>query len=59
MNDFGVDLSEYEAVKEAAPVILQRLQGDDLPIMPPPPHRRWTTAQVDLFARWIAEDHPA
>jgi hypothetical protein len=59
MSVFGVDLSDHEVVKEVAPTILQRLQGLDGPVMPPRPHRPWTTAQVDLFARWIAEGHPA
>ena len=58
MTVFGVDLSSYEGVRDSAETILQRLQGDG-PVMPPRPHRRWTAAQVDLFARWIAEGHPA
>jgi hypothetical protein len=59
MSDRGVDLSDYEAVKASAPRILKRLQGDHFPIMPPPPDRPWTTGQIDLFTRWIAEGHPA
>jgi hypothetical protein len=58
MAVFGVDLSRHEGVEQAAALILERLRGDG-PVMPPRPHRRWTTAQVDLFARWIAEGHPA
>ena len=58
MTVFGVDLGSYEAVRESAEAILQRLRGDGS-VMPPRPHRPWTTAQVGLFARWIAEGHPA
>jgi hypothetical protein len=59
MTRFGVDLGSYEGVRDAAEAVLQRLRGDDGAIMPPPPHRPWTTAQLDLFARWIEEGHPA
>lgn len=59
MTPFGVDLGSYEGVRGAAEGILQRLRGDDGAVMPPPPHRPWTTAQVDLFARWVAEGCPA
>ncbi|MCV2489178.1 ferritin-like protein [Geodermatophilus sp. YIM 151500] len=59
MRPSGVDLGSYEGVRDAAEVVLQRLRGDDGAVMPPPPHRPWTTAQMDLFARWIEEGHPA
>jgi hypothetical protein len=58
MNDLGLDLSQYEVVKNAAPTILDRVQNPGGRVMPPEPDPRWTKAQVDLFAQWIKEDFP-
>jgi hypothetical protein len=61
MTDRGLDLSVYEAVKDSAPEILEKLKEPHPPSggpMPPPPHQRWTGAQTDLLARWIAEGFP-
>jgi hypothetical protein len=59
MINFGVELSDHQMVTEKASDILQRLRGlGPGRIMPPPPHQRWTNAQIDLFARWIEEGHP-
>jgi hypothetical protein len=60
MIPFGVDLSRRETVVAKAPRILEKLRSTDEndPVMPPTPDQRWTSAQIDLFARWVAEGHP-
>lgn len=60
MVPFGVDLSTYETVKDRAQEVLDRLTqaNPQRKVMPPPPHQRWTKAQTDLFARWMAEGFP-
>jgi len=59
MNGFGVRLSDQLVVANRAPDILTRLRGGTgVRIMPPPPDQRWTSAQIDLFARWVEEGHP-
>jgi hypothetical protein len=57
MNFKGVDLQTYDGVRTSAALILDRVSDADAP-MPPPPDQRWTKAQTDLFARWIAQDFP-
>ena len=54
MNDFvGLDLSDRETVIERELDILDRLRSTDpaVPVMPPRPDQRWTSAQIDFFAR--------
>jgi hypothetical protein len=59
MTDFGIDLSDYQSVKDAAALIAERLRANDDSVMPPHPHRRWTAAQIALFDQWVADGHPA
>jgi hypothetical protein len=58
MNFKGVDLQTYDGVRAAAALIFDRVSGAGAQ-MPPPPDQRWTKAQTDLFARWIAEGFPS
>ncbi|MEA2195020.1 MAG: hypothetical protein QOG42_1454 [Solirubrobacteraceae bacterium] len=51
------ELQTYDGVKGKADLILARVKDAARP-MPKPPDPRWTAAQTDLFARWIAEDFP-
>lgn len=62
--DLGLDLdlSRYETVKDRHDRILERVDNPEATTgegpMPPPPHQRWTAAQIDLFKRWIREGFP-
>lgn len=61
MNELvGMNLTEYEVVKAEAENILARVQRlESSPRrMPPPPDAKWTKAQIDLFAKWMAEGFP-
>ena len=59
MNGFGLDLSDRQTVADREPDILDRLRSPDPDVvMPKPPGQRWTSAQIDLFARWVDEGHP-
>jgi hypothetical protein len=63
MKRFGVDLQTYDGtdalpgVHPSARAIKDKVSDDDDP-MPPAPDPRWTKAQIDLLARWIAEEFP-
>jgi len=60
MNDYGLDLSDYQQVKDNAPEILRRVSSSDDGVrMPPPPDAPWTPAQVTIFQQWIADGTPA
>ena len=59
MRDIGTDLSQYDIVRESAQIIWERVQGIGGRIMPPEPGQPWTKAQIDLFAKWIADGFPA
>ena len=52
MNDFGLDLSDYEAVKSSAEEILERLT-DSMNPMPPKPRGPWSPEWVACFKQWI------
>ncbi|MDQ3851061.1 MAG: ferritin-like protein [Actinomycetota bacterium] len=59
MSFQGVDLRTYDRVKDRAEQILERVRATPQDgQMPPPTDQRWTTAQTDLLARWIAEGSP-
>jgi hypothetical protein len=59
MGDFGLDLSDRLDAANRGTDILKRLRSTDPGVvMPPPPDQRWTSAQIDLFARWVDEGHP-
>lgn len=52
------DLSKYDDVKKHAAAIYDRLRAIGGNVMPPPPTRgegQWPQAQIDLFAKWIAD----
>jgi len=53
MNDLGLDLNDYSAVKSNADLILTRLTDPDSP-MPPPPHDPWSAEWIQCFEQWIA-----
>jgi uncharacterized membrane protein len=54
----GTNLSQYDIVQASAQVIQERVQGTRGHIMPPAPGQPWTKAQIDLFAKWIADGFP-
>jgi hypothetical protein len=58
MRDIRIDLSQYNSVRESADVIRERVQGPEESRMPPEPDQPWTKAQIDLFAKWIADGFP-
>jgi Ferritin-like len=61
MSDLvGLDLRDRATVADLDDRVLQKLRSTDPgdEVMPPPPGQRWTSAQTDLFARWVAEGHP-
>ncbi len=52
MNDLGMDLNDYSAVKSNADLILTRLTDSDNP-MPPPPRGPWSPEWIQCFKQWI------
>ncbi len=58
MNDFGLDLSSHQEVRDSSAEILRRVQESGPSRMPPPPDPPWTAAQVALFKQWIDEGCP-
>lgn len=56
MAQMGVMLAEYSymSVPANAQKVLDRLNGTTHPIMPPPPAKPWTEANIALFQAWIA-----
>ena len=52
MNDLGMDLNDYSAVKDNAELILSRLKDTDNP-MPPPPRGPWPPEWIQCFEQWI------
>jgi hypothetical protein len=58
--EVGIDLGDRQTVTTFGPRILEKLLSTSPtdPVMLPPPDQRWTSAQIDLFARWVAEGHP-
>jgi hypothetical protein len=60
MKDYGLDLSDYQQVKDQAQAILDRVSStDDGFRMPPPPDAPWTRSQIDLFRQWMTDSYPA
>jgi hypothetical protein len=60
MKPHGLDLSDYQQVKDSAQDILDRVSStDDGFRMPPPPDAPWTGPQVALFQQWITDGTPA
>jgi hypothetical protein len=52
------NLASYDDVKKNAAAIFDRIRGIGGAVMPPPPPRGegpWPQAQIDLFAKWIAD----
>ena len=52
----GVMLGEYSymSVPANAQKVLDRLDGTSTPVMPPPPAKPWTQANIDLIRSWMA-----
>jgi hypothetical protein len=46
--EFAFDLWSYDDVKEAAPLILERLQDGDMPC-----DGEWPDDQIDMFRSWV------
>jgi hypothetical protein len=59
MNNFGVDLSTYDGVKENAEEILSRLKDTTRPMPPVSDGGPWPLNQIDLFERWMQEGFPS
>ena len=55
LNRVGLDLTNYEAVRDAKEDISNRLKGIDGRRMPPPPDPPLTGDQIKLFDTWVAE----
>jgi hypothetical protein len=54
------NLASYDDVKKNAAAIFDRIRGIGGAVMPPPPPRGegpWPQAQIDLFAKWIADGY--
>jgi hypothetical protein len=54
------NLADYDDVKKHAAAIYDRIRGIGGAVMPPPPPRGegpWPQANIDLFAKWIAEGY--
>jgi hypothetical protein len=58
LNQVGLDLSARQVVASNATDILEMLRKTGSGVMPPPPLQHWTSAQIDLFARWDDEGDP-
>ena len=54
MNNVGLDLTDYQVVRDNADLILKRLDHDTK-YMPPLPNGPWPVEWINLFRRWIAE----
>jgi len=54
----GLDLQDYQQVRDNSGEILNRVKSTGPRRMPPPPDAPWTTAEVDLFQKWIDESFP-
>ena len=58
MNDMvGMDLNDYETVKENGDLILKRLLDTDSP-MPPPPRGPWPKEWIDCYRQWLVKRLP-
>jgi hypothetical protein len=56
----GFNLASYDEVKAHAAAIYDRIRGIGGAVMPPPPPRGegpWPQANIDLFAKWMADGY--
>jgi hypothetical protein len=56
----ALNLASYDAVKQHAAAIYDRIRGIGGALMPPPPPRGegpWPQTQIELFAKWIADGY--
>lgn len=58
MNEVGLDLTNYDAVRAAAAEISNRIKGIGGRCMPPPPDPPLTGDQMKLFDTWVTEGCP-
>lgn len=59
MNEqVGLDLAAYDAVRQSATSIADRVQRTGFGRMPPPPDPPWTPEQRALFDTWVTEGFP-
>jgi hypothetical protein len=52
------DITDYDTVSKNAQMILQRVNGNIQPQMPPPPLEPLSQSQIDLYAAWVNEGCP-
>jgi len=59
LDQTGLDLSSYDAVKADSQAIYDRVSStDDTFRMPPPPDPPWTQGMVALFKKWVDDGFP-
>jgi len=58
IDQVGMDLGQYEVVRNSARAISERVKSRGPRRMPPPPDPPWTEDQTALFDRWVAEGFP-
>jgi hypothetical protein len=59
MNNFGINLADYDDVKNNSSSILVRLKARNNTMMPPQSAQGpWPDEWISLFERWIQEGHP-
>lgn len=56
MKPAGVLLADYSYMSQPthAQAVLDRLNGSTGPVMPPPPAKPWSAANIQLFQAWMA-----
>ncbi len=52
------DLSKYDDVRDNSTIILSRLKGDGNLMPPEDNDGPWPEEWINLFDRWINEEHP-
>ena len=52
------NLASYADVKAHAAVIYDRIRGIGGALMPPAPEGPWPPANIELFAKWMADGCP-
>ena len=58
MTDLGLDLSDYQQVRDRSADILMKVKLKTARRMPPPPDPAWTAEKIALFQKWVDEGYP-
>jgi hypothetical protein len=58
MTDLGLDLSDYQQVRDRSADILMKVKLITARRMPPPPDPAWTAEKIALFQKWVDEGYP-